>query len=83
VRKFFGLFIALFADAPSGRRGYFAPRSAPGSAQGEQEELTNAMYSCDELNPSRLSVTTRFFKPGPSAQTGMLSSANDTFEIPY
>jgi VWFA-related protein len=47
------------------RRGYFAPRTAPTSAQAEQEELTNAMYSRDELNPSRLSVTTRFFKSGP------------------
>jgi VWFA-related protein len=47
------------------RRGYFAPQTVPSSAQAEQEELMEAVYSRDEINNSRLRLQTRFFKPDP------------------
>jgi VWFA-related protein len=48
------------------RRGYFAPRSAPNSAQAEKDELYNSLYSRDELNSSLLRLATRFYKSSPT-----------------
>ncbi len=47
------------------RRGYFAPSAAVDSSQALKEELSEAVYSRDELNSSRLRLGERFFKSGP------------------
>jgi VWFA-related protein len=48
------------------RRGYFAPTTAPGSPQAEEEKLLEAVYSRDEINSARVRVGTRFFKSSPT-----------------
>ncbi|HET7842098.1 MAG TPA: hypothetical protein VFM21_10855, partial [Terriglobia bacterium] len=44
------------------RRGYFATITIGGSAEREEEELADAVFSRSDLNSSRLRVGTRFFK---------------------
>ncbi len=44
------------------RRGYFATITLGGSAEKEEEELADAIFSRSDLNSSRLRVGTRFFK---------------------
>jgi VWFA-related protein len=70
--KYHRLTVQLIGTAASrdlrvqARKGYFAPQTAPGSPQAEQEKLLEAVYSRDEVNPSRVRVGTRFFKSSPT-----------------
>ena len=57
----------IHGDTLQARRGYYAPKHLNNPAEQAKEEITEALFSRDELRDIPIDLETQFFKPTPDS----------------